>query len=116
MGGRPSVEGDVYSYGILLLEMFTGVHPTDERLRDGVSLRKHVEIDFPGDVKDTVDPKLFSKSGREAKTYTSENFSGCLLSVVQCALMCSKELPKERIAIKDVVKQLNSARQKLLGL
>ncbi|KAJ3684075.1 hypothetical protein LUZ61_013239 [Rhynchospora tenuis] len=116
MGARPSVEGDVYSYGILLLEMFTGISPTDEKLRDGVSLHKCVEMAFPTQVMDIADSKLFAEADGEAKTYTSEIVSGCLLSAIQCALMCSKELPKERIAIKDVVNQLNSARQKLLSL
>ncbi|KAF3336377.1 putative receptor-like protein kinase [Carex littledalei] len=44
MGGRASVEGDAYSYGILVLEMFTGVNPTDERFNDGLNLNMHVEM------------------------------------------------------------------------
>ncbi|KAJ3699683.1 hypothetical protein LUZ61_003388 [Rhynchospora tenuis] len=115
MGGRPSMEGDVYSYGILLLEIFTGVSPTDERLRDSVSLHKHVEIAYPEQVMDIIDTKLFSTVNREANTYASENVFGCLLLVIQCGLLCSKESPKERITIKDAVKELNSAWKKLLG-
>ncbi|XP_078158985.1 uncharacterized protein LOC144554545 [Carex rostrata] len=113
MGGRPSVEGDVYSYGILLLEMFTGVSPTDERIRDGLSLQKHVEMAFPDQVMDIVDPKLFSETDGEDKLYAPENVNGCLLSVIQCGLLCSKESPKERISIKDVTKELNSTETKL---
>ncbi|KAJ4772008.1 Leucine-rich receptor-like protein kinase family protein [Rhynchospora pubera] len=82
MGGRPSVEGDVYSYGILLLEMFTGVSPTDERLRDGVSLHKHVEMAFPEQVWDIIDRKMFSATDVEANTYTSENVFDCLVLVI----------------------------------
>ncbi|KAJ4803165.1 hypothetical protein LUZ62_015731 [Rhynchospora pubera] len=115
MGGRPSIEGDMYSYGILLLEMFTGVSPTDERLRDGVSLHKHVEMAFPEQVGDIIDSKLFSTSNVEANTYASENVFDCLVSVIQCGLWCSKESLKDRISIKDAIKQLNSAWTKLLS-
>ncbi|KAJ1690921.1 hypothetical protein LUZ63_015076 [Rhynchospora breviuscula] len=116
MGGRPSVEGDVYSYGILLLEMFTGVSPTDERLRDGVSLHKHVKMAFPEPVLNIVDTRMFSGPYVEANTYASENVFGCLFSVIQCGLLCSNQLPKERITIRDAIKQLNSARKKLLSV
>ncbi|KAJ4784512.1 hypothetical protein LUZ62_035758 [Rhynchospora pubera] len=115
MGGRPSIEGDMYSYGILLLEMFTGVSPTDERLRDGVSLHKHVEMAFPEQVGDIIDSKLFSTTNVEANTYASENVFDCLVSVIQCGLWCSKESLKDRISIKDAIKQLNSAWTKLLS-
>ena len=114
MGGRPSVEGDVYSYGVLLLEMFTGVSPTDERIRDGLNLHKHVEMAFPDQVMDIVDPKLFSETDGEDNMYAPENVYSCLVSVIQCGLLCSKDSPKERFSIKDVTKELNSARTKVL--
>ncbi|XP_078153825.1 receptor kinase-like protein Xa21 [Carex rostrata] len=114
MGGRPSVEGDVYSYGVILLEIFTGVSPTDERIRDGLSLQNQVEMAFPDQVMDIVDPKLFSETDGEHNLYVPENVYSCLVSVIQCGLMCSKEYPKERISIKDVIKELNSARTKVL--
>ena len=114
MGGRPSVEGDVYSYGVLLLEMLTGVSPTDERIRDGLSLQKHVEMAFPNQVMDIVDTKLFSETDGEENMYVPENVYNCLVSVIQCGLLCSKESPNERISIKDVTKELNSAQTKML--
>ncbi|XP_078151163.1 uncharacterized protein LOC144546484 [Carex rostrata] len=113
MGGQASVEGDAYSYGILLLEMFTGVCPTDERFRDGLSLHMHVEMAFSDHVIEIIDHKLFPiNDGRENEN--ADNIHNCLVSVIRCGLLCSKLSPKERIGIKEVVKELNSARMKLL--
>ncbi|KAG5616215.1 hypothetical protein H5410_016039 [Solanum commersonii] len=38
MGSDASIYGDVYSFGILLLEMFTGRKPTDEMFKDNLNL------------------------------------------------------------------------------
>ncbi|XP_078169208.1 uncharacterized protein LOC144563599 [Carex rostrata] len=114
MGGQASTQGDVYSYGILLLEIFTGICPTDERFGDGVSLHKHVETAYPARVMDIIDTKLFSSDHGNVNTFVPENSKECLVSVIQCGLLCSKELSKERIAMSDVVKELNSACNKLL--
>ncbi|KAJ4769453.1 Leucine-rich receptor-like protein kinase family protein [Rhynchospora pubera] len=114
MGGQASVQGDVYSYGILLLEMFTGVCPTDERFTDGSSLHNHVATSFPDQVMDIIDPKIFSVNEAGDIVLTQENVYDCLVLVLQCGILCSKESPRERIAIKEVINQLNSARAKLL--
>ncbi|GMN53241.1 hypothetical protein TIFTF001_022385 [Ficus carica] len=47
MGSELSREGDVYSYGILLLEMFTGKRPTDEMFKDDFNLHYFVKMALP---------------------------------------------------------------------
>ncbi|XP_078158995.1 receptor kinase-like protein Xa21 [Carex rostrata] len=114
MGGQASTQGDAYSYGILLLEMFTGISPTDERFGDRLSLHRHVETAFPTQVMDIIDTKLFSSDHGNENAFVPENSQECLVSVIRCGLLCSKELSKERIAMNDVLKELNLARNKLL--
>ncbi|CAN1168516.1 Probable LRR receptor-like serine/threonine-protein kinase At3g47570 [Linum perenne] len=44
MGNEVSIQGDIYSYGMLLLELFTGKRPTGETFTDGLSLHSVVKI------------------------------------------------------------------------
>jgi serine/threonine protein kinase len=60
-----STYGDVYSFGILLLEMFTGKRPTDDMFQDGLNLHNYVEIALPGRVTEVVDPMLFRENTRK---------------------------------------------------
>ncbi|XP_039141952.1 probable LRR receptor-like serine/threonine-protein kinase At3g47570 [Dioscorea cayenensis subsp. rotundata] len=42
-GSEVSTMGDVYSYGILVLELLTGKRPVDESFKDGMTMRKFVK-------------------------------------------------------------------------
>lgn len=60
MGSNPSKHGDVYSFRILLLEMFTGKKPTDGMFGGELSLHDLVKNAIPdGDgAFEIVDPVL----------------------------------------------------------
>ena len=51
VGSEVSMHGDVFSFGILLLEMFTGKRPTDDMFKDNLSLHNYVKRGFPEQVK-----------------------------------------------------------------
>ncbi|CAJ2646883.1 unnamed protein product [Trifolium pratense] len=58
MGSEVSTCGDMYSFGILVLEMLTGRRPTDETLEDGQNLHNFVWISFPDNLIKILDPHI----------------------------------------------------------
>ncbi|RWW01684.1 hypothetical protein GW17_00035265 [Ensete ventricosum] len=123
MGGQVSTHADVYSYGVLLLELFTGRRPTDDMFKDGLTFQKHVEGAFTGGAQVTgiADPLLFSEEDEGEDTSVlmigskaSERITRCLESVLMVGLCCAKELPRERITIKDAVNRIETIKRLLL--
>nr|XP_019704594.1 probable LRR receptor-like serine/threonine-protein kinase At3g47570 [Elaeis guineensis] len=104
MGNQASTAGDMYSYGILLLEMFTGKRPIDDKFKDGLNLQKYVQMAFPEQVMDIIDPRLFS----------AEEHEEFIVPVIKCGLLCSKESPEERLEMTEVAKEMVAIRDKLL--
>jgi len=45
-----STYGDVYSFGVILIEMFIGRSPTDDMFRDGMSLHYFAKASLPAKV------------------------------------------------------------------
>ncbi|XP_028125260.1 putative receptor-like protein kinase At3g47110 [Camellia sinensis] len=116
MGSEVSAYGDIYSFGILMLEMFTGKRPTDEMFKDGLSLHSFVKGALPGSVSEILDPILFQIEGEEEQSFIrSEKFVECLSLILEIGVDCSSELSRERTNINDVVAKLHFIKDTLLG-
>ncbi|XP_006346767.1 probable inactive receptor kinase RLK902 [Solanum tuberosum] len=101
--GIVSASGDVYSYGIMLMEVLTRRRPTDEEIcNENLDLRKWITQSFSGTMMDVVDTNLFS----EEKQITSKS-EICIASMIELGLDCTMEMPGSRISMKEVVKRLN---------
>ncbi|KAG5229772.1 LRR receptor serine/threonine-protein kinase [Salix suchowensis] len=117
MGGEASTHGDVYSYGILLLEMFTGKRPTDSMFTGDFNLHSFVEAALPDRVMEIIDPLLSVDIQEEVQTrrngprgrssITIEKVKQCLESILQIGLRCSADSPSERMVIADVPSELH---------
>ncbi|XP_049414411.1 putative receptor-like protein kinase At3g47110 [Solanum stenotomum] len=124
IGGKASEFGDVYSYGILLLEMFTGKRPTDSMFENGRSLHSFAKTALLDEI---VDPMLLPSNSRERQEAEEEGVlinqddtsikqeQECLISIIQIGVACSAESPRERMDIGDVVKELQLIRDILLA-
>ncbi|KAJ8557358.1 hypothetical protein K7X08_002983 [Anisodus acutangulus] len=126
MGENASAFGDVYSYGILLLEMFTGKRSTDSMFEDGLTLHNFAKMALPEIIDEIVDPMLLHNSSRERQEEEEEGLINpddssmkqaqeCLMSIIQIGVACSFESPRERMDIGDVVKELQLIRDILLA-
>ena len=114
MANKVSVHGDVYSYGILLLEMFTAKRPTDDMFKDGQSLRQFVESAFPERIVDVMDAQLFVEEDGEASddahNLNASRIMECVASVFRVGILCSNELPADRMEMKEIVSELHKIR------
>uniref|UniRef100_A0A6N2KPI2 non-specific serine/threonine protein kinase n=1 Tax=Salix viminalis TaxID=40686 RepID=A0A6N2KPI2_SALVM len=123
MGGEASTHGDVYSYGILLLEMFTGKRPTDSMFTGDFNLHSFVEAALPDRVMEIIDPLLSIDIQEEVQTRRNgprgrssvniEKVKKCLESILQIGLRCSADLPGERMVIADVPSELHKTTKTL---
>ncbi|KAH0689422.1 hypothetical protein KY289_016780 [Solanum tuberosum] len=122
MGSDASIYGDVYSFGILLLEMFTGRKPTDEMFKDNLNLHNYANAALPDRVMHIADPILLQERDELGMKYKVDDntssagdiFLSFIVKVIQVGVSCSVESPKERKQISDVVGELNSLRKLFL--
>ncbi|KAK4594907.1 hypothetical protein RGQ29_018586 [Quercus rubra] len=144
MGGEASTEGDVYSYGVLVLEMFTGRMPTDDMFKDGLNLHNFVKMALPKRLAQVVDPMLLPREVEELGVATKVmmatekddndneieveeanniedsrhidvDMQKCLLSILNIGILCSLESPKERMSMEEVIKELQSIKSALIS-
>lgn len=121
-GSIISKEGDVYSYGIIILELLTGKRPTDEMFLDGWCLHKFVEKAFPQSISDILDPDVIPMFGKDVEDNSDrENLvmlgmMSCIKKLVKLGLSCSQETPKDRPTMQDVYAEVITIKEEFSAL
>ncbi|XP_050386335.1 putative receptor-like protein kinase At3g47110 [Argentina anserina] len=140
VGVEPSKQGDVYSYGILVLQLFTGRRPTDDLFKDGFNLHNFVKVAIPGGFLQILDPTLTATL--EETTSITENevssihgyydeiqadeeniyhhnlskMNTCILATLKIGLACSEESPRNRMSMEEVHRELHHIKDAYSGV
>ncbi|XP_077225039.1 uncharacterized protein LOC143858271 [Tasmannia lanceolata] len=122
MGGKRSTHGDVYSYGILLLEMLTGKAPTNNLFTDGLTLNQFAKMAVPDQVIEITDPQLISEevqvvnNNSENHTIMKNRMHDCVVLMFKIGVSCCAESPRDRMQMGDVVKELHVIKNSYHGI
>ncbi|GJS62868.1 leucine-rich repeat protein, partial [Tanacetum coccineum] len=103
IGSEMTSCGDIYSFGILLLEVMTGKRPTDGMFNEGLSLHKFACMALPDNAVDIIDDDTIVLQSKEANAYKLEE---CLVAIIQIGVSCSVDSPPQRMKIQIVVTEL----------
>ncbi|KAM7462615.1 hypothetical protein LguiA_030736 [Lonicera macranthoides] len=127
LGNEVSTSGDIYSYGILLLEMMIGISPIDPMFNEGLSLHNYAKSALPNNVIQIVEPKLLCNNEKDVEQVAATNtqinsrehsvndnrMGDCIVSIVKIGVACSMESPQDRMDLNDVIHQLQSIKSAL---
>nr|XP_027086396.1 receptor kinase-like protein Xa21 [Coffea arabica] len=107
--GIVSPKCDVYSFGIMMMEVFTRMNPNNEMFGETLSLRSWVVDSMANTLARIVDANLVSTTDR----HYLEKLE-CISSIMKLALNCTKKSPAERNNILDALVALKKIKIQLV--
>ncbi|PSS02999.1 Receptor-like protein kinase [Actinidia chinensis var. chinensis] len=108
--GIVSTKGDVYSYGIMLLEAFSRKKPTDEMFVEEMSLKQWVNNSLHQASVEVIDADIL--------TNNDEHFvikEQCIKFIMELALSCCADSPEERVDLENIIVTLEKIKFEFLS-
>ncbi|XP_047043038.1 putative leucine-rich repeat receptor-like serine/threonine-protein kinase At2g24130 [Lolium rigidum] len=99
LGGHPSTEGDVYSFGVMLLEMITGKRPTDALFQEGLTLHEWVRRHHPHDVAAIIAQSWLAAMDAMLSAVQAGHI---VVELIDLGIACTQYSPVERPTMAEV--------------
>jgi hypothetical protein len=113
-GSNTSTKGDVYSFGVLVLEMVTRKRPTDDMFVGGLNLHKWVKTHYHGRLERVVDPSLM-RASRDQFHEVKRMWEVAIGELVELGILCTQESPSTRPTMLDAADDLDRLKRYLSG-
>ncbi|XP_021731937.1 probable LRR receptor-like serine/threonine-protein kinase At3g47570 [Chenopodium quinoa] len=120
LGSVVSKEGDMYSYGIVLIEMMSTIYPTNRMFEGDLDLHKYAKSALSDQLTEIIDPKLFddnvvaSSGSQYVALARYDCYVKCVWSVIDIGVKCSVESPQDRMRIEDTIRGLKITQEMFL--
>ncbi|KAJ4958058.1 hypothetical protein NE237_025169 [Protea cynaroides] len=113
LGKHASIQGDVYSFGVLLLEIVTGKRPTDVLFHEGSSLHEWMKSQYPHKLEPIVKKALLRLAPSTAASYSGKIWRDVILELIELGLICTQYSPSTRPSMIDVAHEMGRLKQYL---
>ncbi|KAI4380529.1 hypothetical protein MLD38_006707 [Melastoma candidum] len=113
-GERASTQGDVYSFGVLILEIVTGLRPTDPLINHGSSLHEWAKRHLDDIIEQAKDRYCSSSPLAMPEYMPVEHVQrDVLVELINLGLICTQFSPSMRPTMLDVAQEMGRLREYL---
>lgn len=113
LGRHASTKGDVYSFGVLLLEMVTGKRPTDIIFQAGSSMHEWVKSHYPHNLDPIIEQALQRAAPPSVTAYSSKVWRDAIMELIELGLICTQSSPSTRPTMIDVAHEMGPLKEYL---
>ncbi|XP_022988545.1 putative leucine-rich repeat receptor-like serine/threonine-protein kinase At2g24130 [Cucurbita maxima] len=115
IGERPSTEGDVFSFGVLLLEVVTGKRPTDHHFQQGSGLHEWVKSHYPHKLEDIANEAMerYDLPTPNVAEQSPKLQCQILFELIVLGIMCTQYTPSSRPSMVNVAHEMKRLKEHL---
>lgn len=113
-GSSTSTKGDVYSFGVLVLEMVTRKRPTDDMFSGGLNLHRYIKSQYHRQIENVVDSSLL-RSLKDQSPEVKKMWEVAIGQLTELGIICTQESASTRPTMLDCADDLDRLKRYLSG-